>query len=148
MTQTRRSRGTVLAVRGAVVDVAFASGELPQLDEALVVEWDHARRFGGAATDALTRRFGRLIAVDALTLTVDEGEVFGPLGRNGAGKSTLIKCSRPCYRLSIDPLKWAGPTQKSANGPRHAPGHLVQPIQPDERRMPHVPIRVYARRFR
>ena len=33
-------RGNVVAVRGAVVDVAFERAELPQLDEALVVEWD------------------------------------------------------------------------------------------------------------
>ena len=43
------------------------------------------------ATDRLTRRFGGVVAVDALTLSVEEGEVFGLLGRNGAGKSTLIK---------------------------------------------------------
>jgi F-type H+-transporting ATPase subunit beta len=34
------SRGTVLAVRGAVVDAGFAAGSLPQINEALVVEWD------------------------------------------------------------------------------------------------------------
>ena len=34
--------GRVVAVRGAVVDVAFAATELPRLDEALVVEWDQA----------------------------------------------------------------------------------------------------------
>ncbi len=42
-------------------------------------------------TQALTRRFGDLTAVDALTLEVRRGEVFGLLGRNGAGKSTFIK---------------------------------------------------------
>jgi len=42
-------------------------------------------------TTALTRRFGDVVAVDALDLTVGEGEVFGLLGRNGAGKTTLIK---------------------------------------------------------
>ncbi len=42
-------------------------------------------------TDALTRRFGRLTAVDAFTLSVKAGEVFGLLGPNGAGKSTAIK---------------------------------------------------------
>ncbi len=39
MTAPTRSTGRVLAVRGAVVDVVF-EGELPKIDEALVVEWD------------------------------------------------------------------------------------------------------------
>ncbi|WP_222915248.1 ABC transporter ATP-binding protein [Natrinema sp. SYSU A 869] len=38
----------------------------------------------------LTKEYGDLTAVDDLTLTVDEGEVFGFLGPNGAGKSTTI----------------------------------------------------------
>ena len=40
---------------------------------------------------ALTRRFGEVLAVDSLTLSVEPGEVFGLLGPNGAGKSTTIK---------------------------------------------------------
>lgn len=43
------------------------------------------------AADSLSRRFGQLLAVDQLSLSVTAGEVFGLLGRNGAGKSTLIK---------------------------------------------------------
>jgi len=42
-------------------------------------------------TKALTRRFGAFTAVDALTLTVRSGEMFGLLGSNGAGKTTTIK---------------------------------------------------------
>ena len=40
MTQSTQPRGKVLAIRGAVVDVAFEAGELPRLEEALIVEWD------------------------------------------------------------------------------------------------------------
>jgi ABC-2 type transport system ATP-binding protein len=43
------------------------------------------------AMQSLTRRFGDILAVDAATLAVSVGEVFGLLGRNAAGKSTLIK---------------------------------------------------------
>ncbi len=43
------------------------------------------------ATKSLTRRFGAATAVDALTIAVHTGEVFGLLGPNGAGKSTVIK---------------------------------------------------------
>ena len=42
-------------------------------------------------TRSLTRRFGRMTAVDRLDLQVEEGEVFGLLGPNGAGKTTTIK---------------------------------------------------------
>ena len=38
----------------------------------------------------LTKYFGTLCAVDALTLQVDAGEIFGFLGPNGAGKTTTI----------------------------------------------------------
>ena len=42
-------------------------------------------------TEALTRRFRALTAVNSLTLSVEAGEVFGLLGPNGAGKTTVIK---------------------------------------------------------
>lgn len=40
--------------------------------------------------DGLTKRFGDVVAVNDLDLTVEEGEIFGFLGPNGAGKSTTI----------------------------------------------------------
>lgn len=42
------------------------------------------------ATDTLTKRYGDRLAVDGLTLRVEQGEVFGLLGPNGAGKTTTI----------------------------------------------------------
>ena len=41
--------------------------------------------------EGLIKRFGDFTSVDALTLHVEEGEVFGLLGSNGAGKSTTIR---------------------------------------------------------
>ena len=40
----------------------------------------------------LTRRFGRLEAVNGLNVTVRAGRCYGFFGRNGAGKTTTIKC--------------------------------------------------------
>ncbi|MCA2982043.1 MAG: ABC transporter ATP-binding protein [Myxococcaceae bacterium] len=43
-----------------------------------------------ALTD-VRRRFGRAVALDGLTLSVRQGEVYGFLGRNGAGKTTTLR---------------------------------------------------------
>jgi len=42
-------------------------------------------------TEDLSRRFGARLAVDAVSMTVPEGAVYGFLGRNGAGKTTTLK---------------------------------------------------------
>ena len=42
-------------------------------------------------TKNLTKRFKERIAVDSLSLTVEQGEIFALLGQNGAGKSTTIR---------------------------------------------------------
>ncbi len=40
---------------------------------------------------AITKRYGRTLALDGLELAVATGEVFGLLGANGAGKTTAVK---------------------------------------------------------
>ena len=50
-------------------------------------------------TQGLTRSFGGLNAVDGVTFSVREGEIFGFLGPNGAGKTMLLKALQhliPC----------------------------------------------------
>ena len=42
-------------------------------------------------TEAVTKRFGRITAVDAIDLDVREGDVYGFLGANGSGKTTTIR---------------------------------------------------------
>src|SRR3989454_3322965 len=42
-------------------------------------------------TRGLTKRFGRIVAVDGLDLRVRRGELYGFLGPNGAGKSTTLR---------------------------------------------------------
>lgn len=42
-------------------------------------------------TEGLTRRFGEQLAVDRLSLEIEQGEVFGFLGPNGAGKTTTVR---------------------------------------------------------
>jgi polyether ionophore transport system ATP-binding protein len=42
-------------------------------------------------TEGLSKRYGDVLALDSLDLTVEPGEVYGYLGPNGAGKTTTIR---------------------------------------------------------
>ena len=51
-------------------------------------------------TDGLCKRYGDTLALDALDLTVQRGEVYGYLGPNGAGKTTTIRLLLGLHRPS------------------------------------------------
>src|SRR5262249_39242564 len=42
-------------------------------------------------TKQLTKKYGRVVALDQLTLSVERGQILGFVGPNGAGKTTTIK---------------------------------------------------------
>ena len=48
--------------------------------------------------EQLTKRYGDLVAVDRVDLSVAEGEIFGILGLNGAGKTTMVECAQGLRR--------------------------------------------------
>ncbi len=58
--------------------------------------------------DALSRHFGGLLAVDRVSFTVSEGEIFGLIGPNGAGKTTLFNLITGMTPPSSGQLRFRG----------------------------------------
>ena len=56
----------------------------------------------------LCKRFGRVVALEDVDMTIQSGEVVGLLGDNGAGKSTLIRILTGVYRPDGGELKFEG----------------------------------------
>ncbi|MCC6243448.1 MAG: ABC transporter ATP-binding protein [Gemmatimonadaceae bacterium] len=72
-------------------------------------------------TASLTRRYGSVVALDALTVQIDAG-ITGLVGANGAGKSTLIKILLGLVDASSGTAQVMG---HAINGDRHAIRRLV-----------------------
>ena len=58
--------------------------------------------------EALTRRFGGVVAVDDVSIRVAEGELAGIIGPNGAGKSTLFHLITGHLRPNLGRVRLAG----------------------------------------
>jgi ABC-2 type transport system ATP-binding protein len=58
--------------------------------------------------DRLSRRFGRVTALDNLSVDVPAGEVFGFLGPNGAGKTTTMRAIFGLTDLDGGSVRWNG----------------------------------------
>lgn len=83
-------------------------------------------------TESLTRCYGTLIAVDALSISVDAGEVFGLLGPNGAGKTTVIKMLCTLLPPTSGTARVAGfDIIRQPVGVRHSIGYVPQMLSAD-----------------
>ncbi|MBW9052197.1 phosphonate ABC transporter ATP-binding protein [Rhizobium mesosinicum] len=56
----------------------------------------------------VTRRFGKKLAVDSVTLDIPQGQMVGIIGRSGAGKSTLLRMINRLQEPSSGTIHFAG----------------------------------------
>ncbi len=56
----------------------------------------------------VTKRFGGLTAVDALSFKVPSGQIYGIIGPNGAGKTTVFNCITGIYKSEEGSVNWRG----------------------------------------
>jgi branched-chain amino acid transport system ATP-binding protein len=67
----------------------------------------------------VTRRFGGIVAIDDVSLDVEQGQVVGLIGPNGAGKTTLFNVVTRLYKPDAGELEFAGRSLL------HTPPHRV-----------------------
>ena len=56
----------------------------------------------------VTKRFGKFVCLDQVSLTIPDGIVYGRVGENGAGKSTLLRLIAGVYRADAGQIRIDG----------------------------------------
>ena len=78
-------------------------------------------------TTGLSKAYGRVLAVDSVSLQVMPGEIYGFLGLNGAGKTTTIRALLGMIRPTAGSARVLGQAVgPGGRGPWHRVGHLVE----------------------
>jgi ABC-2 type transport system ATP-binding protein len=81
----------------------------------------------------LEKRYGTFVAVEDVTFSVDEGEIYGILGPNGAGKTTTVECLQGLRRTDGGELQVLGydPRTDARQLRRHIGSQLQESALPD-----------------
>jgi branched-chain amino acid transport system ATP-binding protein len=77
----------------------------------------------------LTKRFGALLASDAITFDVREGETHAVIGPNGAGKTTFISQLAGNLRPDAGRIRFAGEDITALSAPKRARKGLARSFQ-------------------
>jgi ABC-2 type transport system ATP-binding protein len=81
----------------------------------------------GIAVHSLTKRYGRVTAVDDLTFTLEPGRVTGFVGRNGAGKTTTLRILLGLTSATSGTATVAGRRYAELREPLRHVGALIDP---------------------
>ncbi|WP_329344416.1 ATP-binding cassette domain-containing protein [Streptomyces sp. NBC_01352] len=103
---------------------------------------------GAVSCTGLTYSFGETTAVDALDLSVAQGEVFGLLGPNGAGKTTAIRCITTLLPVPAGMVRIFGrDAAEEAMAVRRLLGYVPQQLSADAGLTGRENIALFARVF-
>ncbi|CAN1209621.1 ATP-binding cassette domain-containing protein [Tumidithrix helvetica PCC 7403] len=78
----------------------------------------------------LRKTYGSTVAVDGISLTVDQGQIYGLLGPNGAGKTTVLRCICTLTQPDAGVITVAGATEPRAI--RQRLGYVAQEVALDK----------------
>lgn len=92
--------------------------------------------------DGVVKNYGETTALDGVSLTVGEGEVFALVGPNGAGKTTLVRCATGTARPSAGSVRVLDGLPQRLD--RDRIGVLPQDFTPYERLTPRELLGYYA----
>jgi ABC-type multidrug transport system, ATPase component len=99
-------------------------------------------------TYSLTRHFGQIVAVNNLSISVQEGEIFGLIGPNGAGKTTTIKMLTTLLPPSSGKAIIAGfDIHRNAAQVRKIIGYVPQLISADSTLTGYENLQVFAKLY-
>jgi len=85
-------------------------------------------------TEDLTRNFGDLVAVDRVSIEIEQGELFGMLGPNGAGKTTLAKMLSTLLKPTSGRAEvWGNDVTQQQNEVRRCIGFVFQDPSIDDK---------------
>jgi energy-coupling factor transporter ATP-binding protein EcfA2 len=73
----------------------------------------------------LSKRYGRVVALNDVSFDVRAGEVLGLIGPNGAGKTTLFECMAGVLLTTAAPCGSPAPVRSDAGAP---PAHVLRPL--------------------
>ncbi|MGD2040575.1 MAG: ABC transporter ATP-binding protein, partial [Anaerolineae bacterium] len=95
--------------------------------------------------NALSRQFGKVVAVDQLTLEIQTGEILGFLGHNGAGKTTTVRLLNGILDPTAGSARVLGLDPRT-DGPalRRRTGVLTETPSLDERLTGRENLEIYA----
>ena len=77
-------------------------------------------------TNDLTKKYGEFVALNAVSLTLKQGDIYGLVGRNGAGKTTFFKCVMGLAKFTDGTIAINGETA-NLNAARRGMGFMINP---------------------